>query len=156
MSYSRSELYGNAKLSPAQVRDIRARGAAGERPRDLGREFRVAPETIRKILRWDTYTMVPEVEVVSTRPPPSDAEVAASQARLLALLGPVVESKPMPTLEESLAAAAQESDAVTAKVEAAVKAREAAVDAQLAGLLSPNVIPYPIPHESSGTDGGSK
>ena len=52
----------------------------------MAHEFGVAPETIRKILRRDTYSMVGDEGPLAT-PQASPEEIAASQARLLGRLG---------------------------------------------------------------------
>lgn len=162
MGYSKAEIKGNSKFSDATVRVIRSRGAAGEHPRDLAREYLVAPSTIRKLLNGETYTMVawegPETSYMPrAKYQPAPGEIEASLARLSAKLAGTPQAlpvstraagygaKPMPTMEESLAAAARESDEIAARVAQDFAGRDAAADAQLAGLLDSNEIPSRIP-----------
>lgn len=115
MSYSKAEIYGNAALNHDQVRAVRLR--RGESPRVVGRDYGVAPETIRKIWRGDTYTMVEDREV-----PPSEVAIQASIARTLELAGM---PKAPASLEEALQAQALREEGVRspglAKLEATVE-----------------------------------
>ena len=159
MGYSKAEIYGNAKLSHSDVRAIRARGGAGEHPRALAQEYRVAPETIRKVLRWDTYTMVPEEGPgFVPRPEPSGEEIAASQARLLAKLGMTQLASPpiMPSLEEVLKQTALREAAAGSPGLDKLQATAGQGDALLAGLLDSNGLQLDNPPVVGGTDGGTK
>lgn len=114
MSYSKAELYGNAKFTDPTIRVIRRRGAAGEHPRALAREYLCAPDTIRKILRWETYSLVAEVgveEEVERKYVPAPGEVEASLARLQAKLEEG--ASPAPTLEEALKAQALKEEVLS-------------------------------------------
>ncbi len=162
MTYTKRELYGNAKLTDSDVRAIRLRGRS-EHPRALAREYNVAPDTIRKVLRWDTYANVseegPGATIEDWNAPADPGAVAASLARLQAKLGPSAQSSgAMPSMEASLAAAAKESDEVAARLAKQVDEVIAREDSLLAGLLDPNGIQSTITPAQSGTstDGGSK
>ena len=136
MGYSKAEIYGNAKFSHAEVRRIRARGAVGEHPRAIAQSMACAPDTIRKILRWETYTMVPEEgpgEPSSPRPP-GPAEIAASQARVLAAAGLA------PSLEAALQAQALKEAAEPSPGLAKLQVEAGKSDALLAGLLDSNEV----------------
>ena len=137
MTYTKAELYGNAKLTHEEVRAIRRRGAAREHPRDIARSYQVAPETIRKILRWDTYTMVPEEgpgELPPARQSPSSTEITASQARVLVAAGLA------PSLEAALQAQALKEAAEPSPGLAKLQVEAGKSDALLAGLLDSNEV----------------
>ena len=77
-----------ASLTEAAVRSIRRRHTQGEASvKDLAREYGLGAETIRRILRWETWAWVgeagPGAPAEAWAPRPED--LAASQARLLAL-----------------------------------------------------------------------
>lgn len=101
----------NNKLSDADVRVIRRRLADGISRATLAREYGLATETIAKIHRGDTFRWVTE----EVRAVPTDLEMQASQARLLALsmsmqaqratVSPPADSaEPAPELEEAATA----------------------------------------------------
>lgn len=71
----------NNKLNDDDVRVIRRRLADGIPRATLAREYGLATETIAKIHRGDTFRWVTE----EVRAVPTDLEMQASQARLLAL-----------------------------------------------------------------------
>lgn len=114
MGYSKSEIYGNAALRHEQVRAVRRR--RGENPRAVAADYGVAPETIRKIWRGETYTMVSDEG--PTAPLPSQiqltpAELQASFERVMKLAGQPVPQGTLvaPSLEEALKAQALREEA---------------------------------------------
>ena len=112
MSYTKREIFGNAALSSDQVRAVRLR--RGESPRVVAADYGVAPETIRKIWRGDTYTMVSD-EAPAYVPGSMTAEaLAGSLARTLALAG--VSQVPA-SLDEALRAQALKEDGPSAGLE---------------------------------------
>lgn len=151
MGYSKAEMYGNSKLRPEDVRAIRRR--RGEHPRDLAREYVVAPETIRKIWRGDTYTMISDEGPVVGLPSQMAAafsaeEIAASQARMLAKLPPELRPAPLdnagppvttsgagsaPSLEELMRREFEKGDG--AQAAASVERKLAEEDGLLNGLV---------------------
>lgn len=54
----RGSANGLAKLTEAQVMEIRARRLAGERPYVLSQEFGIRPSTIRKIFKREVWTHI--------------------------------------------------------------------------------------------------
>jgi len=97
------------------------------------------------------------------QPEVDQAAIDASKEKFLKLLekeGIAVASKPapkpMPSIKESLAAAARESDEVAARVQTKMAAEAAQENAQLAGLLGPNELQSENPPVQTGTstDGG--
>lgn len=54
----RGEAHGNAKLTDAAVRDIRARRAFGERVTVMAREYGVTPESIWNVIKFRTWKHV--------------------------------------------------------------------------------------------------
>lgn len=164
MTYTKRELYGNAALRHDQVRAIRLR--RGEHARALGLEYSVAPETIRKIWRGETYTMVSDEGPVARAPSQvSDAEIAASKARFLAMIGESPPpGAPAPSLEEALKAQALREEAAgspgldkLAAVSASLHRGDRLVD-ELDGQPNAGVILCPIPPALAGTstDGEAK
>lgn len=171
-----------AILSEALIRNIRLRGnKQGVATRELALEFGMAVESIRRILRYETWGWVtdegPGAEAAEWVEP-LPAVIAASQARVFKLAGlgpdgkplegaspheglistppfPAGDSsraagygaKPMPTMAESMAAAARESDEVAARVKATFEAKDAAGNAELAGLLGTGGIQSPMSNE---------
>ena len=164
MGYSKAEIFGNAALRPEQVRAVRLR--RGESPRVVAADYGVAPETIRKIWRGDTYTMISD-EGPALAQQVSSAELQASLARTLALAGlppmPAV-GQPPASLEEALKAQAIKESTEPSPGLARL-AQEAAGGRRIEGLLdelaghdSPSVISWEIPPALGGTstDGEAK
>lgn len=161
---SRKGRITGAILNEELIRNIRLRGNKREVPtRELAVEFGMAVESIRRILRYETWGWVtdegPGAEAAQWQEPvpheyvAAPGEVEASLARLAAKLGgvlPAAPAKQMSTMEESLAAAARESDEVASRVAATFAAKDAAGDAQLAGLLNPGGIQSTITDEHGG------
>ncbi|SRR6266702_4574332 len=57
-NHPRGERNGNAKLTAAQVTDIRSRWAAGERPFHLAREHEISYTTVRSIVTGKSWQSV--------------------------------------------------------------------------------------------------
>ncbi len=55
---TKGENNGNAKLTPAIVRDIRERVAAGDTRRDVGRHYHIDPQTVTRIVNKQTWKHV--------------------------------------------------------------------------------------------------
>jgi len=104
----------NTRLTEADVRSMRLRHAQGKAStRELSLEYGLATESVRKILRRETWAMVSEEGPGApaeawVRPPPSDEEIAASLKRFQALIAPTSE-KLMPSLDEVLRKEAEEA-----------------------------------------------
>lgn len=194
MAYSKKGRIARAELTEAAVRGIRLKYAQGASVRELVQEYDVGFETIRRIIRWETWRWVSDEGPGGIAAPSpvvpkelSKEDMAASLARTLALAGmslptdnagPQVAgvaeregkpantvsldtqpagpapSKPMPSMEESLAAAARESDEVSARVAQDFARKAAAEDSLLAGLSGPNGIQSQM--TDTKPDGGLK
>jgi len=79
----------NAQLTDGQVRTIRRLHRQGHPAKDLAKVYQVGTETIRRILRRETWSYLPDEAPLATLPPLSEAEkakVQESQDRLLAEL----------------------------------------------------------------------
>lgn len=147
MAYSPKGRTARADLTEADVRSIRSRAALGISTRQLAQEYTVGFETIRRILRWETWRWVSEEGSGAVLPPPaSPAEIEASKARFLAMIGDQAPPSSMPSMADSLAAAARESDEVAARVAQDFAKKQAEGDAQLAGLLDSGGIQCSIPN----------
>lgn len=81
-------------MDAATARRIRfLRATQGTPTKVLAQMFNIGPETVRRCLRWETHRQVGEegpgaqpADWAASRPPASEAEIAASQARLLGSL----------------------------------------------------------------------
>ena len=74
----------NAQLNEQAAGEIRQLHAEGLSVRALADRFSVGHETIRRVLRWETWRGAPEL--APRRSEPSSAEAAASLTRLQALM----------------------------------------------------------------------
>ena len=165
--YSPKGRTARAAIDEAAVRRIRQLGSQGQSTRSLADAYGITPEAIRRILRYDTWRWVSEEGPGFVQPEVNRlaAETAARFAQkfpeltagMKAMDAPKIATS-VPPMEESLAAAAHESDEVAARVEASAKARALEEASQLAGLLGPNELQLENPpaHSRTSTDGGSK
>ena len=94
MPHSRNSRDTNASLNEAAVRGIRLRAAQGVSPRELSNAYNVGVETIRRVIRWETWRWVGELETAEGQPVPleqvalpKDFDAAASLARVRARAG---------------------------------------------------------------------
>lgn len=102
---SKSIYRANAKLTPAQVREIRSQAAAGMPTRALARAFHVGSETIRRAVRGDTWG---DVEQVGLPPAVLAQQAAESEARFrerLQLEGLLPVDEALARMQEDVAAA---------------------------------------------------
>ena len=120
----------NTRLTEADVRSMRLRHAQGVASvRDLSAEFGLAAESVRKIIRRETWATVsdegPGAPAEAWRgPEPTREEILASQQRLLGMLR-AEGGQGAPSLEEALKAVPPEPAPVLEKLrsELAVHAR---------------------------------
>jgi len=113
MGYSIKGRMTNSKVTEADVRHMRRVHKAGLRSaRELAQDYGMAAESVRKILRWETFTWVgeegPGGVAPATLPPAPDgkdyspaAMLARLQAQGLAPASPPPATEP-PSLEELL------------------------------------------------------
>lgn len=105
--YSKQGRTTRAKVTELEVRRMRREAEAGTSARDLARRFGLSTETVRRILRWETWAWVSE-EDDGSQPPapyaqPSEVELAASLARVLEKAGMAQPQSHIPSPEENLA-----------------------------------------------------
>ena len=89
MSYSARGRGARAKLSETDARNIRLRASKFHHtPRQMAPEYGVGVETVRRVLRWETFAYLSEVGpgAPAEEWKPAASDVAASQARLQAKL----------------------------------------------------------------------
>jgi len=167
MPYSKKGRSARAELTEAAVRGIRSKAALGASVRQLAEEYDVGFETVRRILRWETWRWVDEEGPGFVAPPIDPATIAASQERFLEKLRaaglevPVAASQPTgpaPTLEEALKAQALREEAAGSPGLERLAREQARPDAlleELTGQLDSNVVSS---HNSGGkpptSDGG--
>lgn len=89
MAYSKGGRTARAELTEAAVRGIRSKAALGASVRKLAQEYDIGFETIRRILRWETWRWVSEEGEGSVYKPVevSPEQIAASEARFRRLIG---------------------------------------------------------------------
>ena len=75
----------NPKINAQTASLIRQKRAEGASVRSLADDFGLGIESVRKILRWESWRQAPEL--APRRPEPSSEEAATSLARLQALMG---------------------------------------------------------------------
>lgn len=86
----RRKRLASATLTENEVRGIKLRLSRNESPREIAADHQVGVETIRRIARGETWYWVDtpvDLDSPPSGPPPSEAEIEASQARLMTLLG---------------------------------------------------------------------
>lgn len=72
----------SAILDEEKVIQMRALAAQGIKPRDLAQRFQLSVESVRRVLRGDTWSWVGQ-------PPASAQEIAESEARMAALIASI-------------------------------------------------------------------
>lgn len=151
MGYSIKGRATNAKLGEADVRRMRREHSLGlKTPRQLAQEFGLAAETVRKVLRWETFAWVgeegPGGVAPATLPPAPDgkdyspeAVLARLQAQGLAPASPPPTTEP-PPLEELLRKDAEAGTRRDAEVLAGLKPSrvDGMLDEFTGGALSAN------------------